>query len=235
MSVIEATQHLRRSMIYRILHDAGAQFETLADSAVAMRYADGGDEVAQARHMGLVDLSPLPRTGFKGKDTPEWLVAQGVDLPEAPNRAHRQGDGAVVVRLSADEHVILSDLQARSDLPATLTTIWQLDTGRMCYHMPRAETHCWFALTGECVEEMLAKICGVDMRAHKFVDGSVAQTSLARINAVIVRNELGATGAFYILADSASADYLWPCLLDAMGEFDGRPVGLVALQTLAEC
>lgn len=235
MSVIEPTQHLRRSMIYRILRDAGAQFEALADSAVAMRYADGGDEVAQARRMGLADLSPLPRTGFKGKDTPAWLVAQGVDLPDVPNRARRLGDGALVLRLSADEHVILSDLQARSSLPATLTAAWQIDTERMCYHMPRAETHSWFALTGECVEEMLAKTCGVDMRAHKFVDGSVAQTSLARINAVIVRNELGATGVFYILADSASADYLWPCLLDAMDEFDGRPVGLVALQTLAEC
>ena len=35
---------------------------------------------------------------------------------------------------------------------------------------------------------------------------------------------------FYLLADSASGDYLWDCLLDAMMEFEGGPVGLAALQ-----
>jgi glycine cleavage system aminomethyltransferase T len=36
-----------------------------------------------------------------------------------------------------------------------------------------------------------------------------------------------------MVADSASAVYLWSCLVDAMAEFGGRPVGLTALKTLA--
>jgi sarcosine oxidase subunit gamma len=35
------------------------------------------------------------------------------------------------------------------------------------------------------------------------------------------------------LADSASAEYLWGCLADAMDEFGGTPVGLSALRQLA--
>jgi sarcosine oxidase subunit gamma len=233
MTTTKPAQHLRRSMIYRLLAEAGAEFEVLADTAVAMRYADGGDEVALARRMGLADLSPLSRTGFKGRDTPDWLVTQHVAIPDGPGQARRQSDGALVLRLSADEHVIVSDLDARSELPAALDANWQLSAGRMCYQMPRAESYCWFAITGECATEMLAKVCGVDLRVDKFDDGRIAQTSLARINAVIVRNDLGATPAFYVLADSASADYLWPCLVDAMQEFEGGIVGLAALRALA--
>lgn len=232
MANTEPAQHPRRSMIYRILCEAGAEFEVLADAAVAMRYAGGGDEVALARRMGLADLSPLARTGFKGRDTPHWLVTQQVSIPDEPGQARRQSDGALVLRLSADEHVIVSDLDTHSELPARLEASWQLSAERMCYHMPRADSYCWFAITGECATEMLAKVCGVDLRVDKFDDGGVAQTSLARINATIVRNDLGATPAFYVLADSASADYLWPCLVDAMQEFQGGIVGLTALRVL---
>ena len=38
--------------------------------------------------------------------------------------------------------------------------------------------------------------------------------------------------AALFLADSASADYLWDCLQDAMNEFDGGPIGLTALREL---
>ena len=38
--------------------------------------------------------------------------------------------------------------------------------------------------------------------------------------------------AYHLLFDSASADYLWDCLIDAMDEFDGAPVGATALSTL---
>jgi sarcosine oxidase subunit gamma len=39
--------------------------------------------------------------------------------------------------------------------------------------------------------------------------------------------------AFHVLADSASAEYLWGCLLDAMAEFGGTPVGWAAVRQLA--
>jgi hypothetical protein len=36
-----------------------------------------------------------------------------------------------------------------------------------------------------------------------------------------------------VLADMASSEYLWACLVDAMAEFRGVPVGLAALRRLA--
>ena len=77
---------------------------------------------------------------------------------------------------------------------------------------------------------MFAKICGVDLRPGKFDDLAIAQTSIARISAIAIRDDRGGQPAYHLLCDSASANYFWDCLLDAMAEFDGRPVGLAALE-----
>ena len=50
------------------------------------------------------------------------------------------------------------------------------------------------------------------------------------MSGIILRQDLGELPVFHLLADSASADYLWDCLVDAMAEFDGAPVGLAALR-----
>ena len=61
---------------------------------------------------------------------------------------------------------------------------------------------------------------------------AIAQTNLARLNAVILRADLGGMPAYDILSDIASAAYLWEALRDAMAEFDGAPVGLAAIRAL---
>ncbi len=79
---------------------------------------------------------------------------------------------------------------------------------------------------------MFSKICGVDLRAHKFANGEVAQTSVAKANSIVIRHDLGSTHCFYILTDVSTAEFLWDCLLDAMAEYRGKPVGVAALRAL---
>jgi sarcosine oxidase subunit gamma len=99
--------------------------------------------------------------------------------------------------------------------------------------MPRSESHAWFMVTGAQAPVMFAKICGVDLRPHRFAVGAIAQTSVAKMSAIVIRADLGGTPAFHLLADSASAEYLWTCVFDAMAEFDGAPVGWSALRQVA--
>ena len=80
---------------------------------------------------------------------------------------------------------------------------------------------------------MMAKMCGIDLRAHRFVNHAIVQTSVARMNAILIRNDRGDTYALDMVLDSASIVYMWECLTDAMAEFDGRPVGLDAVRALA--
>jgi len=226
----------RRSFVYRKLVEAGARFGALNDAAVAMDFGSPEGEAATLRRMALADLSPLPRIGFKGAGTADWLAAQGIKVPGESNRAERQDDGGLAPRLAPGEVWVLGALSG-ADRPAALRAAWNAEplppqTPRG-FPVPRDEIQAWFRITGGESATMFAKICGVDLRPAKFPDGSIAQTSVARLNAVIVRDDLGDTLAYHLLCDSASAMYLWGCLLDAMAEFDGGPVGLTALRGLA--
>ena len=72
---------------------------------------------------------------------------------------------------------------------------------------PRQHTHAWFLVSGAQAATMFAKICGVDLRPGQFAPGRIAQTSVARLNAVIVRDDQGETLTYHVLVDSASAEY----------------------------
>jgi sarcosine oxidase subunit gamma len=225
-------------MIYRKLQAAGAWFEVVNGGAVAVRFNDNADqELQQARQMGLADLSVLPRTGFKGTGTVEWLATQGLSIGADSNVAYRQAGGELAARLAPGEIFLIDSLAATGELVEKLNAAWNWGTEKprklIGYPTPRQDSHAWFMISGAQAPEMFAKMCGVDLRPHKFAVGAVAQTSIAKMSGIIIRADLGDTPAYHLLADIASAEYLWDCLLDAMAEFGGKPVGLAALRQLA--
>ncbi|CCG08929.1 sarcosine oxidase subunit gamma [Pararhodospirillum photometricum] len=207
---------MRVSFVSAPLAALGAQPEPVGEALVVL--AVPGEDPNAA--VTLTDCSPFARTGFKGADTPAWLAAQGVDLPEAPNQARRQADGALVARLSAGEVLILDPPGAALGLSARLTQAWGWEAG-LCFPVPRQDTHAWFRLAGPALPALMAKLCAVDLRPRAFADGAVAQTSVARHSAIVVRDG----GAFHLLADSASAETLWGFLGEALGEFGGGVTG----------
>ncbi|MFT5360878.1 MAG: sarcosine oxidase subunit gamma, partial [Porticoccaceae bacterium] len=159
-----------------------------------------------------------------------WATSQGVKIPERPNLALLQKDQGLVVRLSYHELLILSNTDPLS------TQIERLDSmavGPQTYTLPRADSHCWLAVTGSQAAEMFSKVCGVDLRPHKFANNAVAQTSVAKASAIVVRHDLGTTHCFYVLTDVSAAEFLWDCLIDAMLEYDGGPVGVASMRELA--
>jgi sarcosine oxidase subunit gamma len=229
-SDLKPTVHPRRSFVYRLLDQAGATFMTIGDAMVAATI--GGDaqhEAARAREMGLIDLSPLPRTGFKGRGALDWLRSQGVTIGEENNVAYPQPDGALAARLASSEALILGDAAGSDAACRRLDEAWSLEASDGAYIVPRRSANFWFRITGCHAATMFAKICGVDLRPHKFPDHAIAQTSIARTNGIAIRDDLGDLLAFHLLGDSASAEYLWRCLVDAMDEFGGGPVGYLAL------
>lgn len=228
MSSIMPTEVIRRSQLARRHIELGAEFERRGDILLVKDYGSQ-TEHAQAQKLGLADLSTLPRTGFKGAGAPDWAAAQAIDLPQQPNSCTVQTDASLVAKLSHQELLVLSDLHGAS------TQIEQLNktpVGPQTYALPRADSHCWLAVTGSQAAEMFSKVCAVDLRSHKFANGEIAQTSVAKANSIVIRQDLGNTHCFYILTDVSSAEFLWDCLLDAMKEYDGRPVGVAALRAL---
>jgi sarcosine oxidase subunit gamma len=223
---------VRRSFVYRRLLDAGLRFAALPDSALPIaRPADEGNQALK-----LVDLSVCPRWGVKGRGALAWLTARGAALPAADNRSARQADGTLVVRCSPGEALVLGPVPvAPSGLGAAIDQI-PADGEAACYTVLRRDSHAWFMIIGDDAARVHAKLCGVDLSPGVFAESQVAQTSVARLSAIIIRNDLirkdlGLRLAFSILADSASAEYLWECLLDAMAEFHGAVAGTDCLAT----
>ena len=234
---VKAEDLARRSFVHRKLAAAGARFGELDGAAAALHFGDAAGEAETGRRLGLADLSPLARTGFKGAGTAEWLAGQGIVVPEGSNRAARQVNGPLAARLAPTELLILGGLdgdpQPVRRLDAAGAAEPRLPASPRGFPMPRADSHAWLRVTGAAAPAMFAKLCGVDLRAHKFADLEIAQTQLARISAIVIRDDLGPLPAYHLLFDSASGAYLWDCLTDAMAEFEGAPVGLEGLRRLA--
>ena len=223
----------RRSFIYRELAALGANFAEVAGCACAMDFGDAEGEAAVGRTLALCDLSSLRRCGFKGPRTLEWLSEQGIRVGEADNMAYRQEDGSLAARLAPTEVLVLGDLDGGGPCEA-LAAACSIDRAPGTYPVPRAGANAWFLVSGADAPAMFAKLCGVDLRPRKFAPAAIAQTSVARLNGIVIRDDLGATTAYHLLADGAAAGFLWSCLLDAMAEFEGQPVGLTAVRRLRE-
>ncbi len=232
---MDPASQTRRSFVYRQLAAAGAAFDVVGDGALAAHYGNAVAEAETARRLGLADLSVLPRVGFKGAGAARWLVAQGVLLPEV-NEAAVQQDGTLAARLGPEEVLLLGELDGAAGIVGGLDEAWANAGGDepRGYPVPRRETHAWFLVTGGHAADMFAKLCAVDLRPQCFANHRIAQTSVARANAIVIRADLAETLAYHLLVDSAAANYYLPVLLDAMSEFAGGLAGYQALRALRQ-
>jgi sarcosine oxidase subunit gamma len=218
----------RRSPLRRKLQAAGAEWRKLDDIAVA----DTVDGTA-AGGIVIADLSPFPRLGFKGRGTVPAMQARGIALEATANRAFRQPDGGLCLVLAPGDVILLSNLNGDGERLAQLEANWRIEDEERTYPLSRRDSHAWLAVAGKALPEMFAKLCAIDLRRDKFADLAIAQTSIAKMSAILTRADMGTTPVFHLLVDSAAALYFCDCLLDAADEFGGRIVGLKALQKLA--
>ena len=216
----------RRSFVYRQL--AAASFAEIAGGALAM---DLKNDRNQAEKSGLLDLSVLPRAAYRGVNAAAHLKAAGLPAPAQPNQASLSANGEWVLRLSQQEFWVLG---AWEDKGVGVETLKRLQAPDGCLPLYCQDSHAWFTLTGAHLSETLAKICGVDLRAAAFGLGSIAQTSAARINVIVMHHQINELPCFSILCDSAAAQYLWECLLDAMDEFGGEAIGASAMDRISQ-
>jgi len=169
----------------------------------------------------IADASELPRLGFKGQGTLPAMRKRGLVVENQANHAFRQQDGALCMVLAASEVFLLHPSNAKGGILASLENNWRIEDGERTYPVPRRHSHAWFAVRGDASPAMLAKLCAVDFRPHRFNDLSVAQTSVARLNSIVLRADARGRLTYHVLADSACSAYMLSCLKDAAGEFEG--------------
>ena len=225
---------LSRSFVYRKLDTLAAHSGEFNGYKTLASIKAPESEMEQVKKLSLCDLSALPRTGFKGKGTIEWLAIHKMSVPEKPNLAINNSEGCLIIRLGLTEIMLLGNVNEKSEFITSLNESWYQYRASAKephgYILPRQDSHACFALSGKYVADMFSKTCAVDLRPTKFKNHMVAQTSVARVGCIIIRSDLDETLNYYLLADTSSAEYLWDCLLDAMHECGGTVVGLQSIK-----
>ena len=214
---------LRRSLLDHWHQQHGAVFDTAGTIRRVWRYKD-----EQASELSLTDLSTHPRAGFKGPGTAQWLSHHAIALPHSPNCATRQSDGSLVARLSDNEHLVLGNLESNASLPGDLQQRWEHDNPAQCYSLPRADSHSWFALKGAAAAQVMSSLCAVNLQPKHFNDGSIAQTSVARANTIIIRDDANHL-CFHLLSDVSMALYMWEVMLESVKALGGQATGIEQL------
>ena len=220
--------YLRRSPLRRRLDAAGAAWRDLGDAAVA--------ESVGAAATPAASLSPIcRRCRASASRDGEQLLPHRAAVSLLNRRQIAPSASRTAVYVSFWRRARLSCCPI---LPATVKGLhnskpgWRIEDEERTYPVPRRDSHAWLAVAGEASPEMFAKLCAIDLRPGKFADLAIAQTSIAKMSAILVRADIGANPVFHLLVDSAAAVYFCDCLLDAADEFGGRIVGLEALQKL---
>ncbi len=236
-SVISPTQYPRRSFQYRKFDEPEITWSERNNYAVVSSITDPKEEINFANNLALSDLSYIQRIGFKGFGTCDWLIKNNIQIPANINTSFNDSNGCVIARLGSNDILILDNIKHETNVPSTLEDTWHQDftqsTEACGFIMPRQESHACFSISGIFTPDMFSKLCAIDLRTNKFGNNMVAQTSLARISAIIIRNDLNALTNYLVLVESASAEYCWDCVLEAMQEFNGQIIGHSALAAFA--
>jgi glycine cleavage system aminomethyltransferase T len=85
-------------------------------------------------------------------------------------------------------------------------------------------------LMGPRSKDVLAKLTSLD--CESLADQSCAQTGIAHVHAILLREDVHSLPAFHILVSREYAESLWQSILHAGHEFDLVPFGLRALDLL---
>ena len=215
MSNLSPGAAVRRSPVYRKLE--GAEYRLIAGERQASTIQDRDWQAA------LIDFSLMPRFGVRGSGAADHLAEQRFDVPVAINTATPGRRGSWVARLGKTEYWVLGATD-EEQFPAEMRGLAGPETD--CYPVPCDEGRAWFVLHHPCRAEVMAKLCGVDLREAACPLGSIAQTSVARVNAVIIHHTVFKKPVFSLFSDVSSSSYLWGALVDALEEFGAGPGAL---------
>lgn len=201
----QQASRLKRSFIYRALaqNQAGAK--------------DNGDAIT------LYELNDCARLGFRGWGSEAFLKDLDCPLPARPNQLSQTSCGATIARVGNREYWCLDAPHQASSSYELIAK--QLPESAECLPLIIEHSHAWFVLAGDQRADLMAKLCGVDLREAAFPLGGIVQSSVARVNAVVLHHELKLDAqddkqpVFSILVDHSYAEYLWEVLIDAMDEY----------------
>lgn len=253
---------LRLSPLYVACARLGAQFQSHGGWQVPQVYSTTEVEASALQEsLGVADIGAVGKVLVVMDGSAEDLMTDAVGAQPSTLASAGIGDvvdvdfevaansvassGAVigrktgyVARLADDEYLLVTPIEVA---PRVMDRIeqWRVsrrtnDSGARVLCINRTSGLGGILLAGPHSIELLSKLSALPIG-----EWSVAQTSVAKVRAIVARRELGSvtgsrgpTTAFELYVDRSYTEYLWDAVLDAGAEFGIRPVGAAALTSL---
>jgi sarcosine oxidase subunit gamma len=161
------------------------------------------------------------RRGLKGPRAVEWLAAQGIAVPAAPNTwSHSRNDGdsdaLLVARLGESEFFLEAD-RSGALLTRLSTSLLRRPPG--VYPVLRED---WaFTLSAEGVHEVLAQVCSYNFAALNVDSRPVIMTLMMGASVLVVPQVTGELG-YRIWCDPSFGRYFAQALAGVVNECGGR-------------
>lgn len=170
---------------------------------------------AQSPAARLYDFTAHPRLALRGPGSAAWLAEQGWAMPRALNTATTTATGHTLLRLGKTEAWVLAGQGAPNPVQQAHR---QLHQGEGLYPLYAQHSHAWFVLAGPQRAAIMATLCAVDMSEAAFPVGAVAQTSVARLSAVVAHHPWAEAAVFSLLVDRSYAAYFYTAVADALAQ-----------------
>jgi heterotetrameric sarcosine oxidase gamma subunit len=209
----------------------GARFVLDAGWKRVESYGDPEQEVSLvSRAAGICDATPLTKIDFQGKDAAASLARNLVGaIPRLGfhNRARLSGNekaGEIqVARLKTERFLVFGRPDARDDL---MSRFAEPVTDLECAHVTDlTSAFAALRLVGPSSAAVLKKICALDVDG--LASGQCAQAPVARVAAVVLRDDLATWIGYLILVSRDYGEYVWKSMLSAGGLHFGH-FGLTA-------
>jgi sarcosine oxidase, subunit gamma len=177
--------------------------------------------------------APRDRCGLKGPRAAQWLVAQGIALPEAPNTwtnsasssadEGERDDALLVAQLGVGEF-FLEDRAGGTSLrriaPAAESTFPGV------YPVLREDAA--FLLAGEGCHDVLAQVCNVNFADLRMDSQPIIMTLMIGVAVLVVPEGAGAESRYRIWCDPTFGFYLGDALEAVVMECGGTVRGVMA-------
>ncbi len=178
------------------------------------------EDVVNYTRLGIADLSFLTRFGVKGKNAANWLIQQGISLPDRPNSWCQLPKGEIIARLGLTEFLIEDSMT--STIAPQLAAACQYPPAKV-YPVLRQDLA--IALTGLAVPELLRQTCNINFQALSLTEHYVILTTAIGVNVTIIPGERNGQPFYRIWCDRTFGEYVWQTLLKIVHELGGDAIG----------
>jgi aminomethyltransferase len=184
------------------------------------------EQTALREAAGLLDISPNGKVDLKSDDLDAALGATFKGSGRvAVRRAVPAGERGTtrVCRLTDGQALLVT---APDALQNTLDALGKVASAQTCTHVADLTSAlCGLRLVGPRAPAVLERLSWLDLAPDRFADSALAQGSVARIHALIVRRDTAGLTGYDLYVERDLGAYLWDVLLEQGAPLGLKPVG----------